>query len=128
MDDGITVKELSTGVIIANVTQHPLRFLMADGTVETIPSSGVVAHAERDEEEEPSPAGVTFVRVAWRPSHRSLGGLTLIRQAFPDAVIVGSLIAAQAHPGLVCCAIAAEGYERVEAAEKVVRPDRFTRF
>ena len=49
--------------------------------------------------------------------------------AVPQCVlIVGSIIAAQAYPGLVVAMTPAPGYERVAPAEKRMNPDKFTVF
>ena len=41
-------------------------------------------------------------------------------------MVVGSIIAAQAYPGLVVAMVPAPGYERRPPAEKRMRPDKFT--
>ena len=45
-----------------------------------------------------------------------------------ELVIVGSIIAAQAYPGVVSGLVPVPGYERVAPAEKRMRCDRFTTF
>ena len=62
----------------------------------------------------------------FKPSEEGLKELKSIRDLFPDAIILGSVIAAQAYPGQVCAGIAVPGYERVPADQKRIRRDRFT--
>ena len=54
--------------------------------------------------------------------------LTKIERENPGAVIVGSIIAAQAFPGRVLAMIPVPGFERVPPAEKRMRDDKFTTF
>ena len=54
--------------------------------------------------------------------------IAAMKAANPDAVIVGSIIAAQAYPGEVVAMTPLPGYERVAPAEKRMNPHKFTTF
>ena len=54
--------------------------------------------------------------------------LAKLEQENPDAIIIGSIIAAQAFPGRVLAMVPAPGFERVPPAEKRMRDDKFTVF
>lgn len=73
-------------------------------------------------------SGAKLVRTCFVASAESLETLDRLERENPNAVIVGSMIAAQAFPGRVVAMIAAPGYERRPPAEKRMRPDRFAIF
>lgn len=114
---------------ILNVSPHPLNFLAEDGQEFEVPPCGVVISATAlDEPAGTHPSGVELVRVRFVASEEASALLDRLEQENPGAVIVGSMIAAQAFPGRVVGMIAAPGYERRPPAEKRMRPDRFTTF
>jgi hypothetical protein len=53
---------------------------------------------------------------------------SLLEHGLYKNVVVGSIIAAQAYPGLVVAMTPAPGYERKPPTEKRMRPDKFTVF
>ena len=112
-----------------NATKHPLSFRAADGTDYEVPSCGTVLNARFcDEPAGTHATGVTLVRTRIEATEESLAALDKIEVENPGALIVGSLIAAQAFPGRVVALIAAPGYERKPAAEKRMLDWKFTTF
>ena len=118
---------LSNGLTIVNVTAHEFRFLMPSGTIEAVPPSGVRIDAQA-EETVTIERGMAFVTPMFVPNAAGLEALASIEAEYPNAIILGSLLAAQGYAGRIAMAIAAPGYERVPPAEKLVRSDKFTRY
>ena len=90
-------KRLPNGVLICNVTPHPLPFwcgeeykvieVGSDGVVNALP---VITEVSKG-------VGYTLTTVNYIPSPSSEVFLSLLRERYPDALIVGSIIAAQAY-------------------------------
>lgn len=126
------MKTLPNGLVVFNATPHVIRFWDPgwDYPVEVEPDT--VVNAEVSEVAVGSGGFPGFVRTEFRPTPE--GWAILEQAAAAGAVIVGSIIAAQAYPwsrpgnfGLYVCAMTpAPGYERVPPAEKRMRPDKFT--
>jgi hypothetical protein len=114
------------GQYFVNVCAHPLTVRKTNGEEFTIPPCGVILSATVEETVAKEKNGVTYVTPTFKPSEEGLKELKSIRDLFPDAIILGSVIAAQAYPGQVCAGIAVPGYERVPADQKRIRRDRFT--
>lgn len=114
---------------IVNVTPHSCCFMnMRRGTVYDVPPSGVVLSATPVEVPVGTSKGVTLVRTTFKASSEALEMLARIERENPGAIVVGSLIAAQAFPGRVYAVTPVPGYERVAPAEKRMRDDKFTVF
>lgn len=114
---------------IINVTPHALNFRNADGSEFEVAPSGIVINATPlDEVAGAHPSGAELVRVRFVANDEAISALEKIEAENPDAVIVGSMIAAQAFPGRVFGMVAAPGYERRPPAEKRMNPERFTTF
>ncbi|OQA07952.1 MAG: hypothetical protein BWY65_01683 [Firmicutes bacterium ADurb.Bin373] len=114
---------------IINTTPHVVRFQNAAGDVYEIEPPGVLINARPVEE--PAgvhPSGVELVRTRFVADSASEEALTKLEQENPGAIIVGSIIAAQAFPGRVFAMTPAPGFERVPPAEKRMRDDKFTVF
>lgn len=75
-----------------------------------------------------APHQITFWKPGWKDVvNVESDGDKIVAEALDEAdVIVGSIIAAQAYPGVVFGGVAAPGYERV--AEKRILPDKFVVF
>lgn len=74
------------------------------------------------------PGGVELVNTVFSPAPESLAKLNALREKYPDAVIVGSIIAAQAFPGFVYGMTPASGFERVAIDQKRMNPHKWTVF
>lgn len=117
------------GKIILNVTPHPVRFQNSDGDVYTVEPCGVLVNARPVEEAAGThPSGAALVRTRFEADPASEEALARLEQENPGAVIVGSIIAAQAFPGRVFAMVPVPGFERVPPAEKRMRDDKFTTF
>lgn len=103
-----------------------------DGTVSVVVQGEVVfpdepINARPVEEVVREEGDLTFVRTRFVGSEE---GETVARQALRDGadVVVGSIVAAQAYPGLVVGMTPAAGFERVPPAKKRMNPRKFVTF
>ena len=114
---------------IINTTPHVIRFQSAAGEVYELEPSGVLVNARPMEEAAGThPSGAELVRTSFEADPTSEETLANLERENPGAVIVGSIIAAQAFPGRVLAMVPAPGFERVPPAEKRMRDDKFTVF
>ena len=115
------------GVSIFNTTPHAINFGVGD-EVKEVPTCGVLVNASSSEEVVKTEGGVEFVRTKFTGNDEGRAIIAAMKAANPDAVIVGSIIAAQAYPGEVVAMTPLPGYERVAPAEKRMNPHKFTTF
>ncbi len=114
---------------IINTTPHSIRFQSAAGEVYEAPPCGVLVNARPVEEPAGThPSGAELVRTRFEADPASEEVLSHLEKENPDALIVGSIIAAQAFPGRVFALVPVPGFERVPPAEKRMRDDKFTTF
>lgn len=116
------------GKVVFNTTPHDICFDV-DGTVVTVPKSGVILNARPEEIQ----VGEDLVETRFVGTPEGVALIEEIKAAHAaseDAElplrIVGSIIAAQAYPGEVVAMTPAKGYERVAPAEKRMDPRKFT--
>ena len=114
------------GVMIFNTTPHPISFGVGD-EVKEVPTS-VLINASSSEEVVKVEGGVQFVRTKFTGNEEGHALIAAMKEAYPEAIIVGSIIAAQAYPGEVVAMTPLPGYERVAPAEKRMNPRKFTTF
>lgn len=115
--------------MIINVTAHNVRFQSKDGNIYEIPPCGVVISATAVEEHAGThPNGAELVRTKFVASQEMEEALARIEERHPNAIIVGSIIAAQAFPGRIFGMVPVQGFERVSYAEKRMRDDKFVTF
>jgi hypothetical protein len=120
------MKTLPNGLTIFNATPHVIRFWREDWPepIEVEPDETISASVE--EEIVVMDKKYTLVSTRFQPTTQ---GYSIIGRAHAKgALIVGSIIAAQAYPGLVMGLTPTPGYERVPPAEKRMAPDKFTVF
>ena len=114
---------------IINTTPHIVRFQNKEGRVYEVEPCGVLVNAKPVEEADGvHDSGAELVKVRFEADLASTIALACLEQKNPGAVIVGSIIAAQAFPGRVFAMVPVEGFERVPPAEKRMRDDKFTTF
>ncbi len=115
---------------IINTTPHSIRFVQsATGEVYEIEPCGILISArpvEKSAGEHPS--GVELVKTNFEATPEAEAALSKLEKDNPGAIIVGSIIAAQAFPGRVFALVPVPGFERVPPAEKRMRNDKFTTF
>lgn len=113
---------------IINTTPHPIRLQSANGTVYEVPPCGVTIDAQVIETPAGRhPSGVELVRTQFIANAANEEALAALERDNPGAIIVGSIIAAQAFPGRVFALVPVPGFERGQP-EKRMRDDKFTVF
>lgn len=127
-----TVKEImetvshtfKNGVTVVNTTPHPLKFQDSiSGELVSIPSDPALLINARAEEVIMRPM---FVKTIFKPEEEGTQKINAIKEVLgQNVIIIGSMIAAQAYPGLVYSMTPVEGFERVAPNEKRMRDDKF---
>ena len=121
------IRVFSNGVAVVNTTPHPITFQDGADTV-TVPASrellinAVPAEQAVDD---------LLVKTSFSGSSEGMKIIDAIQGTpMPEGarrrLIVGSIIAAQAYPGLVVAMTPAPGYKRVAPAEKRMSVSKFT--
>ncbi len=120
---------------IVNVTPHAITFAACECREAcehpqvTVQPSGTVISARVTETVAGSgPSGVALVRTTFSATDEAAMQLAALHDAHPGAVVVGSIIAAQAFPGRVFAMTPAPGFERVAPELKRMNPHKFTTF
>lgn len=110
---------------IINVTAHPITFYdEVDDTLFTVEPCGFVASATVSEIPVASlDDGIEIVKPGFGSDLDTLR--ELLRMQKPYTIIVGSLIAAQAYPGVVYGMVPTIGFERVPEGMKRMNPRKF---
>jgi hypothetical protein len=112
-----------------NVTPHNITFFDHEtGSTFVVEPCGVVISATPQETIKKVVGDITFVQTDFVADEQNERCLAELEAKYPDAIIVGSIIAAQAFPGRVMAMTPAPGYERVPPAEKRMNPRKFTTF
>ena len=111
---------------ILNATPHNLVFRNEDGTEFTIEPSGYTLLAKVVEKEVDRDGRITFSTPTFVTTPEGEKEFLEIRELYPNHIIVGSMISAQAYD--ICGMISAKGFERKPPAEKRLDPNRFTIF
>ncbi len=114
---------------IINTTPHSITMQSAGGNVYQVEPCGVLISARPVEEPAGAhPSGAELVRTRFEATPEAEEGLARLEAEHPGALIIGSIIAAQAFPGRVLAMVPVPGFERVPPAEKRMRDDKFTVF
>lgn len=116
-----------SGVTVINSTPHDITFMDIDGSIINVPSSCII-NASVKETVVSKVAGVEYVKSEFVGSDEGAALIEKIHKAYPSAVIIGSIIAAQAYPGLVVGMTPCKGFERVPPNEKRMSTVKFTVF
>ena len=112
---------------IINVTPHSITFRRGDGTDFMVHPSGSLCGASAVESvmEYTRFDGVSLVRTVFIPTEEGNQEVEDLMEKFPEYIIVGSIISAQAYPGRVFGMTPSPGFERVPPAEKKMNPYKF---
>ena len=119
----------SNGVAVVNTTPHPITFQDGAGTVTVPASQELLLNAVPAEQA----VDDLLVRTTFSGSSEGMKIIDDIQGTpMPEGarrrLIIGSIIAAQAYPGLVVAMTPAPGYERVAPADKRMSVDKFTTY
>jgi len=118
---------LPSGRKVVITTPHPVTFGDEEQSF-VIESSSVLVNARPVEEVVTNENGVTFVTTKFVGDESTHSLLRALHKECPGVIVVGSLIAAQAYPGLVHGLVPVKGFERVAPDQKRMRYDKFTIF
>lgn len=113
---------------VVNCTPHKIIFRFPDGEDITIEPSGMTIDASPNEEIMEKEGMTAFVKTIFIPSEKGKEEIEKIRTENPNAIIIGSIISAQAYPGEVFAMTPAPGFERVPPDQKRMNPFKFTMF
>lgn len=117
------------GTQIVNCTPHPIRFQAHDGSVVTVPCSGFTLRATPEEVVVGTTHNdVILVSTSFVGNDATENELESLEAMFPKAMIVGSIISAQAYPGRVVSLVPVPGFERVAPADKLYMAHKFNTF
>jgi len=116
----------TNSVQIVNTTPHEITFQDGEQIVQ-VPNCGTIINAKVIETII-TPGIPTFVKTEFVGDISGESAITEIKNHFPNCIIVGSIIAAQAYPGKVVTMTPMPGFERVAPAEKRMNPAKFTIF
>ncbi len=114
---------------IVNVTPHPIRLQSSDGEVYQVAPCGVIISAQATEQPAGThPSGAELVSTRFMATPEAEAELSRLEKENPGAIILGSIIAAQAFSGRILAMVPVPGFERVPPAEKRMRDDKFNVF
>lgn len=117
------------GMMYINTTPHPVNFSNPETGDEFVVSScGILINARSTEKEVGEKNGIKLVSTIFQADPVSETALKVLEEEHPGAIIIGSIIAAQAYPGRVLAMTPCPGYERVAPSEKRMNPKKFTTF
>lgn len=116
------------GVKVVNTTPHAIRLTDDDLALDiSVQPSGALINAKADTAEVHSSIdGVCYQMTKFIADKDTVKVLKEFKLQHPDVVIIGSLIAAQAYPGLVVAMVAHPTLMRVPPQEKRMLYNRFT--
>lgn len=112
------------GKIIVNVTPHPITFGTDDGGTITVPCSGIIVNAMTMERW----IGDDLVTTSFVKSEEDVKKIARIKRwnhGNKPLRIVGSIIAMNAYPGVICGMVPLKGFERVPPDQKRMDPHKF---
>lgn len=110
----------SNGVRVVNTTPHPINFLDGDELVVCPSCKEVLVNATTEEEV----ISDILVKTVFLPNEPGRRTINCIKKLYPDAIIVGSIIACNAYKDVVGLT-PVKGFERVPPAEKRMNIDKF---
>lgn len=115
-------------VKVVNTTPHTITMVTSDlSTQVQVQVSGVLINATATTTPVDSGiTGVKYQKTQFIPDVNTLRTLKDFKSQYPDVVVIGSLIAAQAYPGLVVAMVAHPDYMRVAPQDKKMLIDTYT--
>ena len=111
-----------------NTTPHRVVLMDSDGRIYSVPPCGTLVNATPMEVPAGTFAGAELVRTTFVGNDEGWEFINSVRAKNPNAIILGSVIAAQAYPGQVFAMVPCKGFERVPPAEKLMQAEKFIVF
>lgn len=116
------------GHIYINTTPHSINCLDGNGKLVILPPCGTLVNARSVQEAVGSIDGVSLIKTRFEADTKADEFLAGLKSVAANAVVIGSIIAAQAYPGRVFGLCPVPGYERVAPNEKRMRLDQFVMY
>lgn len=116
------------GHIYVNTTPHSINRLDGNGNLVILPPCGTLVNARSVQEVVGSIDEISLVKTRFEADTKADEFLSALKSVSSKAVVIGSIIAAQAYPGRVFGLCPVPGYERVAPAEKRMRLDQFVTY
>lgn len=113
------------GHIYINTTPHSVNCFDSKENLVILPPCGTLVNARSVQEVVGSIDGVSLVKTRFEADTKADEFLAGLKSVASNAVVIGSIIAAQAYPGRVFGLCPVPGYERVAPSEKRMRLDQF---
>ena|SRR5687768_10157837 len=116
---------LPTGVLVVNLTPHDLLFGVGNAVI-VAPSDGVL-NALPVNEMVYETTGYQLTNLSFRPMREGIAYIKRLREQYPDALLVGSNIAAQTYREEIVAPVPmlkGQAFQR----KRLVRPDLFTTY
>jgi len=93
-----------------------------------IPASGILINSKPQEITAGGQNSIKFVKTTFVSNQEDIDKINQLEQQYPNCIIIGSIIAAQAYPGIVFGMIPYPGLERVPVEQKKMQAEKFTVF
>ena len=107
--------------VIYNACPHEIQFTDDDGEQYFIKSCGFSLTANVIFNNLFTQKGIEYVEItSYEPTYEGLEWLKCIRKVAPDALVVGSLIAAQAYPGVLAMVPHSESRGKTKEASRFI--------
>lgn len=119
-------KRLPNGVLIFNATSHPLQVWNDRWSQPVVVEVDETINARAQSTEERKERGYVLVTVEYLPTEEGNAILRRIQESWPDAVVVGSAIAASAYKGLVVAPTFYKSDRTRQRTERYIKANRFT--
>ena len=115
-------------VKVVNTTPHALNMVSEDLKLQIeVPASGVLINAKSEAIPVDSGIdGIKFLKTEFIPDTDTMDALKAFKAANPDVIIIGSMIAMNAYPGLVVAMVPHPDYKRVAPADKRMLIDTYS--
>ena len=116
----------SNGIMVVNTTPHLIRFIEENGNIVEVQPSDIIINADVVDESVYENEELKLVTPTFLPTTGGKQDIELINKELPGALIIGSIIAAQAYPKQVVAMVPHPDFVRVPPAEKKMLTNRFT--
>ena len=93
-----------------------------------VPASGVLINSKPQEITAGGQNSIKFVKTTFVSNYDDSVKLDQLEEMYPNAIIIGSIVAAQGYPGMVFGLIPYPGLERVPVEQKKMQAEKFTVF
>lgn len=119
--------KLPNGVEVFNATPHELVFFHDFWVKPVVVESEAVINAQSRNEEVGRGRGYVLVNMKFVEREEGRDLIERVKELYPNCLIIGSMIAAQAYAGDVVCTLPYHS-DRMAKSERYVKANRFTVF